>query len=136
LRPLSLSHPEIKGFWDLALEECIAIALKNTKILRGGTTQGSRIQNGQLNIGTSVDSLVETPLAALTTYNPAIVESNPGQQIGGLNNFFNQVNAPGVNGAFNGPTTDGGVAGVRQGVDAALAEFDAQLKIGRASCRE
>ena len=30
---------------------------------------------------------------------------------------------------FNGPTTDGGLANVRQGVEAALAQFDTQLSI-------
>src|SRR5690349_17446732 len=31
-RPLSLTHPEIEEVWPLSLEECVAIALKNTKI--------------------------------------------------------------------------------------------------------
>src|SRR5207253_647070 len=37
LRPLSVNHPEFKEFWDLTLEECVAIALLNTKNIRGGT---------------------------------------------------------------------------------------------------
>ena len=32
LRPLSVSHPEFKEFWDLTLEECVAIALLNSKL--------------------------------------------------------------------------------------------------------
>src|SRR5204863_3938898 len=64
----------------------------------------------------------------VTAYDPAIVESNPGQQIGGLSNFLTNQSANG-GGAFNGPTTDGGIANVRQGVEAALAQFDTQLNI-------
>src|SRR4029078_8439882 len=67
-----------------------------------------------------------------TTYDTAIVESNPGQQIGGLQNFLNNQasqQAGNGGGGFNGSTTDGGVANVRQGVEAALAQFDSQLLI-------
>src|SRR3982751_5584185 len=35
-RPFSVSHPEFKEFWDLSLEECIQLALLNSKIIRGG----------------------------------------------------------------------------------------------------
>ena len=31
------SHPEFKDFWDLSLEECVAIALLNSKTIRGGS---------------------------------------------------------------------------------------------------
>ena len=43
-RPLSVSHPEFKEFWDLTLEECVAIALLNSKTIRGGAA--ARLQNG------------------------------------------------------------------------------------------
>jgi outer membrane protein TolC len=122
--PLTLSRPDFKGFWDLTLEECVAIALANSKVLR--TSGGSlRIQGGSLVANTAVDSLVEGAQGSATTYNPAIVESNPGQGIGSIANF---VQNPGAGGGFavNG---DGGIAGVREGVEAALAEFDAQLNI-------
>ena len=123
-RPLSLANPNFQGFWDLSLQECVAIALLNTKNIRGG--QAARLQNGQIFAGTQEGSLVLNAVGRfVTTYDPAIVESNPGQQIGGLSNFLNN----GAGGALNGPTTDGGVANVRQGVEAALAEFDAQLSI-------
>lgn len=123
-RPLSLANPNFQGFWDLSLQECVAIALLNTKNIRGG--QAARLQNGQIFAGTQEGSLVLNAVGRfVTTYDPAIVESNPGQQIGALSNFLNN----GAGGAFNGPTTDGGVANVRQGVEAALSEFDAQLSI-------
>jgi hypothetical protein len=123
-RPLSLSHPEFREFWDLTLEECVAIALLNTKNIRGG--QAARLQNGQIFAGTQEGSQVLNAVGRfVTTYDVAVVESNPGQQVGGLSGFLNN----GAGGALNGPSTDGGVANVRQGVEAALADFDAQLSI-------
>src|SRR5262249_33147195 len=120
MRPLSVNHPEFKEFWELTLEECVAITLNNSKVIRGG--QAARLQNGQLFAGTQEGQIVgQGQLIQLaTTYNPAIVESNPGQQIGGLSNFLTNQTANG-GGAFNGPSTDGGLANVRQGVEAALA---------------
>lgn len=127
-RPLSVSHPEFKEFWDISLEECVSIALLNTKVIRGGTA--TRLQNGQVFAGTQEGALTSNSLGRVfaTTYDAAIVESNPGQQVGGLSNFLTNQNANG-GGAFNGPTTDGGIANVRQGVEAALAQFDTQLSI-------
>jgi outer membrane protein TolC len=34
-KPLTISDPEFKEIWDLSLEECISIALQNSKVLRG-----------------------------------------------------------------------------------------------------
>lgn len=124
-RPLTLSNPEFKEFWDLTLEECVAISLANSKVLRAGTS-GPRIQNGQLVANTAVDSLVEAPLATASTYNPAIVESNPGQGVGSLSPF---LQTGGGSGSANGPSTDSGISGSRIGVEGALAEFDTQLSI-------
>jgi outer membrane protein TolC len=124
-RPLSVSHPEFREFWDLSLEECVSIALNNTKVVRGGSA--SVLQNGQIQPGTRHSNLVEQPLQFSTTYNPAVVESNPGQAIGGISNFMSPQGS--TSGTFNGPTTDGGIANVRQGVEAALAQFDAQLNV-------
>src|SRR5262245_19545875 len=55
-KPLTLSDPDFKEFWELTMEECVAITLANTKILRAGTG-GPRIQSGQLFANTAVDSL-------------------------------------------------------------------------------
>jgi outer membrane protein TolC len=126
-RPLSVLHPEFDNPWDLSLEECVAIALLNSKTIRGGTA--ARLQNGQIFAGTQEGALVLNSVGRfVTAYDPSIVESNPGQQIGGLSNFLTNQSANG-GGAFNGPTTDSGLAGVRQGVEAALAQFDTQLNI-------
>ncbi len=126
LRPLSVSHPEFKEFWDITLEECVSIALNNMKIMRGGTA--ARLQNGQIAAGTSNGALTANSLGRVfaSTYDAAIVETNPGQQVGGLSNFLTNQAA---SGAFNGPSTDGGIANVRQGVEAALAQFDTQLSV-------
>jgi outer membrane protein TolC len=106
--PLTLSNPEFREIWELTLEEAVSIALANTKILRGG--QAARLQNGQIFAGTQEGTLVINPRAFASSYNPAIVESNPG--------FTN-----------DGPTVDGGNANVREGVEAALSDFDAQLSV-------
>src|SRR5262245_22112678 len=113
LRPLSVSHPEFREFWDLSLEECVSITLNDSKVMRGGTA--ARLQNGQLFAGTQEGALTSNSLGRIfaSTYDAAIVESNPGQQIGGISNFLS--NAAG--GSLNGPSTDGGLANVRQGVE-------------------
>ncbi|MCU0880360.1 MAG: TolC family protein [Pirellulaceae bacterium] len=118
-KPLTLSNPEFKEFWDLTLEECVSICLNNSKVLRGGTS--ARLQNGQLVAGTQEGSLVTNSLGRIfaTSYDAAIVESNPGIQ------QFNLFGQP----TTDGPSVDGGSGGVRQGVEAALADFDAQLSI-------
>jgi outer membrane protein TolC len=122
-RPLSLSHPEFIDFWDISLEECVSIALANSKVIRGGSAV--RLQNGQLFAGTQQGALVGQPRSFGTAYNPAISETNPGQGVGGLSGFLNN----GAGGGFSSLTTDGGLANSRQGVESALAAFDAQLSI-------
>ncbi len=118
-KPLTLSNPEFKEFWDLSLEDCVSISLANSKILRGG--QSSRLQNGTITAGTGEGSIVTNSLGRIfaSSYDAAIVESNPGfQQF----NLFGQPTA-------DGPSVDGGTGGVRQGVEAALADFDAQVSV-------
>lgn len=109
-KPLTLSNPEFKEIWELSLEEVVSISLANSKIIRGGTAV--RLQSGQLVAGTGEGSLTLNSVsrAFASTYDPAITESNPGN-------------------SASGPSTDAGVAGVRQGVEAALSEFDAQVSV-------
>lgn len=109
LEPLTLSNPKYSEIWELSLEECVSITLQNTKLIRGG--QPARLQNGQLFAGTQEGQLLQLGSRSFATpYNVGIVESNPGFQ-------------------NDGGTVDGGVANVRQGVEAALAAFDAQLSV-------
>src|SRR5436853_1543821 len=75
LRPLSVNHPEFKEFWDLTLEECVALALLNTKNIRGGTA--ARLQNGQIFAGTQEASQVLNAVGRfVTTYDAAVVEAS------------------------------------------------------------
>ncbi len=106
--PLTLTNPEFQEIWDLTLQECVSIAMNNAKIIRGGIA--SRQQNGTLFAGGGEGTIVQSPNQFATVYNPALVESHPGFTV---NNLF----------------PDGGVNQARQGVEAALSEFDAQLRI-------
>jgi outer membrane protein TolC len=117
--PLTLSHPDFREIWELTLEDCVSLTLANSKIMRGG--QAARLQNGIITAGTGEGSLVTNSLGRIfgSSYDAAIVESNPG---------FTQFSLFGQPGP-DGPSIDGGTAGVRQGVEAALSEFDAQLTV-------
>jgi outer membrane protein TolC len=106
--PLTLSNPDFQELWDLKLEECVAIALNNSKIIRGGIA--ARLQNGTLFAGGGEGTISQNPQSVSTIYNPSIVESHPGNTNLAL-------------------TPDGGQNFARQGVEAALAEFDAQLRV-------
>ncbi len=107
-KPLTISNPEPREMWDLHLEDCVSMALNNSKVIRGG--QAARLQNGQLTAGTNEGSLVLNPRAFASSYNPAVVDSNPG--------IINDA-----------PNVDGGVANARLGTEAALADFDAQFSV-------
>ena len=66
----------------------MAIALLNTKNIRGSSS--ARLQNGQIFAGTQEGSQVLSAVGRfITTYDVAVVESNPGQQVGGLSGFLN-----------------------------------------------
>ena len=58
--PLVITAGGEPQYWDLTLEECVHLALENSRVLRdlGGT-------------------LLRSPEAALTVYNPAIEETHP-----------------------------------------------------------
>jgi len=93
-KPLSVTNPDFKEIWDLPLEECVTIALQNSKVIRnlGGVTPI-----------TFADGLVERTSGASTVFDPAIQASSAGS---------------------GRPTLD--QAG---GVEAALADFDAQFSM-------
>jgi len=84
LAPLTVSNSEFREIWDLTLEECVAIALQNSKTIRnlGGVTPFG-----------FADALIGRTGGASTIYDPAIVETG------------------------------------QNGVEYALAAFDAQLQI-------
>jgi len=78
--PITLSNPEFRELWDRTLQDCVHIALANTKIIRGGATP--RLQAGQIFAGTQEGSLTDVPLGFTTIYNPAIRESGVGGESG------------------------------------------------------
>ncbi len=108
--PITVVDPEFASFYDLELEECVGIALQNSKVIRGygtPTLQGTRVSPG-------IDNLTTGPQGAGTLYNIAIRESEPG-----FLGTPGQQQTPGV------LTTNTGLDS-NQGVEAALADFDAQ----------
>ncbi len=110
-RPMTVIDPDFNSFQDMTLEDAVSIALSNTKVIRGYGTPGlqsTRISPGQ-------DGLANGPNAATTTYDVAIRESEPGF-----------LGTPGQISSPSNLTTNGGLDG-NQGVEAALADFDAQL---------
>ncbi|MFM9059170.1 MAG: TolC family protein [Planctomycetaceae bacterium] len=77
VEPMTLSRPEVESYWDLSLEEAIRTALENGKVLRnlGGrfaSFGGPRPQTGEPPV-----SLLTAPQLTPTTYDPAIVETDP-----------------------------------------------------------
>lgn len=109
--PLSIQNNQFGSFWDLRLEEAIATALLNNKLIRGYGTPG--LQENRVAPG--VDNLINNVNQAGTMYNAAIRETEPGI-----------IGTPGqISPAGNIPTNTS--LDVNQGVEAALAEFDAQF---------
>lgn len=109
--PITVIDPDFEQFYDLTLEQCIAIALKNTKVIRGfgtPTLQGARVAPG-------IDNLTNGIAAAGTLYNVAVRETEPG-----FLGTPGQIPPPGS------ITTNTGLD-ANIGPEAALADFDAQF---------
>ncbi|MEZ6095782.1 MAG: TolC family protein [Pirellulaceae bacterium] len=108
--PITVVDPEFTSFYDLTLEEVVGISLQNSKVLRGygtPTLQGTRVSPG-------IDDLTTGIQGAGTMYNVGIRESEPGF-----------LGIPGQQATPGTLSTNTGVDG-NQGVEAALADFDAQ----------
>jgi outer membrane protein TolC len=109
--PITVLDPDFRSFFDLTLEECVGIALQNSKVIRGYGTpslQGARVSPG-------IDNLSNGPQGAGTFYNIAIRETEPG-----FIGTAGQLSSPGQ------ITTNTGLE-TNQGVEAALADFDTQF---------
>ncbi len=105
LAPLTVTDGEFENAWDLKLEECIHISLQNSKTIRnlGGVTPFG-----------FADGLVGRTAGSATVYDPAITETNPGS----------------VHGEFStGPLNSALRAASVGGVEAALADYDAQFSM-------
>lgn len=115
--PITLSNPEIEELWDLSLQECIHVALSNTKIIRGANAP--RLQTGQI-IPTNQEGDLTNQRSggATSVYDPAIQES--GVPVIGISPSDFQLGSVGDQSA--GQITSAGV-------EAALSSFDADLNI-------
>lgn len=113
-RPITVIDPDFNSYLDMTLEQCVSVAMQNSKVLRGYGTpnlQGTIVAPG-------VDNLVNGPQAAGTLYNVAVRETEPGF-IGTPGQISNPANIL-TNTALD----------VNQGVEAALADFDTQFTAG------
>jgi len=111
LAPITVKDPDFQTYRDLTLEEAVGYALQNGKVFRGYGTpslQGTRVSPG-------VDNLINGITAAGTVYDVAIRESEPGF-----------IGTPGQIASPGSVTTNTALDG-NQGVEAALADFDAQF---------
>ncbi len=66
--PLTLSDLEFTEFRDMTLEDCVSIALQNSKVIRN---------LGSLTQFTIADGLVGRTGASMTIYDPAVFETDP-----------------------------------------------------------
>lgn len=118
--PFSVTNPEFREFWDLKLEECVSIALHNSRVIRNAASI-------QANFGFSA-ALIDRTGQLPTVYDAAIVESNTSgashQIQGGVRGGNGSVAFPG------GPATLLQRAANVPGVEDALSEFDAQFYAG------
>ncbi|MBR4753439.1 MAG: TolC family protein [Thermoguttaceae bacterium] len=73
LAPLTLDNPDPKEEWLLTLDEVRQMALENSKVLR----QLSGVNFGANGVSGTPTLLLASPNAAMTVWDPAIIESNP-----------------------------------------------------------
>lgn len=109
--PITVADPEFDNFVDMSVEDCVQTALQNGKLFRGYGTpalQGTRVLPGQ-------DTVINAPNAVGNIYNVAIRETEPGG-----------IGTPGQLGLPGSILTNTQLDS-NQGVEAALAQFDAQL---------
>ena len=109
--PITVANPDFDSFVDMSVEDCVSSGLQNGKLFRGYGTpalQGPRVLPGQ-------DTVINAPNAVGTVYNIAIRETEPGG-----------IGTPGQLGLPGSILTNTQLDS-NQGVEAALAQFDAQL---------
>lgn len=107
--PITVIDPDFHSYYDLTLEDAVSYGLNNAKVLRGYGTPG--FQNSRVIPG--IDNIINSPNAAGTMWNVAVRETEPG-----FIGTPGQVSNPG------GLLTNTGLD-VNQGVESALADFDA-----------
>jgi outer membrane protein TolC len=75
LPPLTISNSENFKIWDLSVEDCLSIALQNSKVIKNIGAQTRNID--QRSQTSTLDSLLFRPESVTTIYDPAIFESDP-----------------------------------------------------------
>jgi outer membrane protein TolC len=75
LPPLTISNSENFKLWDLTLEDCISIALQNSKVIKNIGAQTRNID--QRSQTSTLDALLFRPEGVTTIYDPAIFETDP-----------------------------------------------------------
>ncbi len=76
--PLTVSNPKFDEPWDLTLADAVKISLENGKVMRSLGVRVSSLQNiARTNIPPVPEGLTSQPGAAITVYDPALVESDP-----------------------------------------------------------
>ncbi len=122
--PLTVSNPEFNEIWDLTLQECVDITLKNSKVLRN---YGGALVTGIPVTTASSDRLLAQPESAKTVYDPDIRESDPNyrSKFRDSNGQINGSLASGMADPSHGQSPP--TAQNSGGVEAALGEFDADL---------
>lgn len=117
--PLTVTNPEFKEIWELGLEECIHIALQNSKVIRNAASI-------QANFGFAA-ALVDRTGQLPTVYDSAITESRASRSpFSGRGSAGTRSFSAGLNNGSYGPNA-GDRAEAVPGVESALAEFDAQF---------
>lgn len=87
LAPLTLENPDPKEEWLLSLDEVRQMALDNGRVLRqlSGVNFSSSGVNGMPSL------LLSSPNAALSVYDPALIESNPANGVQAALSAFDAV---------------------------------------------
>lgn len=72
-RPLTLDNPDPEDMWELPLEEAVQISLRNSRVMKnlGGVAFSVNGVQG------APSALLSNPNAAITMYDPALIESDP-----------------------------------------------------------
>lgn len=89
--PYTLIHPEKNDFWDLSLEEAVAVALQNSKVLRSIAQVRQTRQVGQ-GVAGPPESLSINGDFTSTVYDPAIEQSGQNGVEAALSAFDAQWN--------------------------------------------
>lgn len=76
--PLTVENAIPKEFWNVTLEDCVKLALDNSKVMRTlGGRYSSSAQTQRAQVGKAPDNLITSPDAIRSVYDPAIIEATP-----------------------------------------------------------